>query len=67
MELDKLDPGVTTAVLNIHNRRGVNLAIASRIGEHLRVVTWVGKSGWDQPLKEGWEGAVSLRGSWGGK
>lgn len=65
--LDGLDPGVTTAALNIHTQRGVNLMVASRIGERLTASLWVGKSGWDLPVREGWAGAVSLRGAWGGK
>lgn len=67
LELDKLDAGQTTAALNVHTKRGVNIVIASRIGERLTATMWVGKSGWDQPVTEGWEGNVSLRGSWGRK
>lgn len=66
LELDKLAPGTTSAALNVHTRRGVNIVFASRINEKLTATMWVGKSGWDQPLKEGWEGAVTLRGQWGG-
>jgi hypothetical protein len=68
LELDKAPPGTTTAALNVHTRRGVNLVIASRSESgKLTAALWVGKSGWDQPIKEGWEGGVSLRGAWGGK
>lgn len=67
LELDKLDPGMTTAALNVHTKRGVNIVVASRINDRLTATLWVGKSGWDQPVSEGWEGNVSLRGAWGGK
>lgn len=65
--LDGLDEGVTTAALNVHTQRGVNIVVASRIGERLTASLWVGKSGWDLPVREGWAGAVSLRGAWGGE
>ena len=65
LELDKLDPGTHTAVLNIHSKTGVNLVLASKVNEHLTATMWLGKSGWDSPIREGWEGAVSLRASWG--
>lgn len=64
--LDTLEPGVTTAVLNVHTQTGVNLVVASKINERLTATMYIGKSGWDRPMKEGWEGAVSVRASWGG-
>jgi hypothetical protein len=64
IELDKLAAGQSTAVLNVHTQKGVNLVVASRINSRMTATLWVGKSGWDQPVREGWEGAVSLRASW---
>lgn len=65
-ELDRLDPGVTTAALNVHTKTGVNIIVASRINTKLTATLWIGKHGWDQPLTEGWAGALSVRGTWGG-
>ena len=67
LELDKLDAGQTTVALNVHTQRGINVVIASRVNDKLTATLWIGKSGWDQPVTEGWEGNVSVRGSWGGK
>ena len=66
LELDKLDVGQSTALLNVHTQKGVNLVVASRINDKLTATAWIGKSGWDQPIAQGWEGAVSVRASWGG-
>lgn len=65
LELEKAPPGATTVALNIETQKGVNLAIASRSKNgHWTTALWVGKSGWDQPVKDGWAGGVSIRGSW---
>lgn len=66
LELERLDVGQSTALLNVHTQQGVNLVVASRINDKLTATAWIGKSGWDRPVREGWEGAVSLRASWGG-
>lgn len=67
LELDKLNAGQSTALLNVDTHKGVNLVVASKIGDRLVATAWIGKSGWDRPMTEGWEGAVSVRASWGGK
>lgn len=65
LELEKAPPGATTVALNIETQKGVNLAIASRSRDgHWTTGLWIGKSGWDQPVKDGWAGGVSIRGSW---
>lgn len=64
-ELDKLDPGVTTAALNLHTKTGVNIIVASRINQKLTATLWIGKSGWSEPINEGWAGSLSVRGTWG--
>ena len=68
LELEKAPPGTVTAAVDVQTRTGVNLVIASRSANgKLTAGMWIGKSGWDQPLKDGWEGGVSLRATWGGK
>jgi len=65
LEMEKAPPGATTLAFNIHTRTGINLAIVNRsTGGHVSTALWIGKSGWDQPIKEGWAGGVSLRGAW---
>lgn len=65
--LEKANPGSTTVALNIETQKGINLAIATRSKDgHWTTGMWIGKSGWDQPVKEGWAGGVSIRGQWGG-
>lgn len=67
-ELDKAAPGTTTAALEVHTQRGVNLVIAAKNADgKLTAALWIGKSGWNEPLTEGWAAGVKLRGSWGGK
>ena len=67
-EFDKVEPGTVAAALNVHTKRGVNVVFGARSENgKMSAVMWVGKSGWDEPIKEGWEAGVSLRGAWGGK
>lgn len=67
-EFDKVEPGAVAASLNVHTRRGVNLVIGARSESgRMSAVLWVGKSGWNEPIREGWESGVSLRAAWGGK
>lgn len=67
LELDKLAPGTSTAALNINTQKGVNIVVASKINDKLTATMWIGRSGWDRPVNEGWEGDVTVRASWGGK
>lgn len=67
LELDKAQPGSTMVALNIQTTKGINLVVASRSKDgHWTTGLWIGKSGWDTPVKKGWEGGVSIRGEWGG-
>lgn len=58
--LATVEPGTTMAVLRLHTHAGANLAIAHRFENDLRVSLWVGKSGWDQPLKRSGAGGIEL-------
>lgn len=51
--LQGVKAGKTMAILNVTTESGVNLAIAHRINEHFEVVSWIGKSGWQQPIAGG--------------
>ena len=65
--LDTMPADTTTAALDIHTKRGVNLVIASKSANgKLTASMWVGKSGWDQPINEGWAAGVQVRATWGG-
>lgn len=58
------DRSVQTVILGIATEKGVNLAVASRVGDGpnpWEIGAWIGKSGWEQPLREGWEGGVAIR------
>lgn len=63
--LDGMAPGTHSAVLNVNTKKGVNLVFASKVNDKLTATLWVGKSGWDLPVNQGWEGDVSVRASWG--
>jgi hypothetical protein len=62
-----VEPGHTMAMVSIQTDRGVNLAIAHKeklangffAGDWV-VEGWIGKSGWDQPLKQGWASGVQV-------
>jgi len=58
--LQGVQPGTTMAVLNLHSKSGVNLAVAHKFGDHWDTALWIGKSGWDTPLKDSVEGGVTL-------
>lgn len=58
--LKHVEPGTTMAVLSLHTQTGINLAIAHKFNDHFKVVTWIGKSGWDKPLKKDGAGGVSF-------
>ena len=41
------------ALVTVATTKGFNVAFAYRVGDRLKVASWVGKSGWDQPLDAG--------------
>lgn len=44
------------AVIGVLTERGTNLVLAGRAADgRLQAQAWIGKSGWDQPLRQGWE------------
>ena len=54
-----LPPEKNGAVLNIETEKGFNLAVAHKSkGGRWGVTTWIGKSGWDQPVSGGVSGQV---------
>ena len=58
--LKDVPDGKTMAILSLQTHAGGNLAVAHRFNKHWGVVAWVGKSGWDQPLKRSAAGGVSI-------
>jgi hypothetical protein len=62
-----VEPGHSLAMVSITTDRGVNLAFAHKeraengVFEGDWVVeSYIGKSGWDQPLNKGWGGGVQV-------
>lgn len=58
--LEGVEDGKTMAVVNVQTRRGINLAIAhrERVADGIwkgswTVATYVGKSGWSEPVAGG--------------
>ncbi len=62
-----VEPGHTLAMLSIQTGKGINLAVAHKEkvtdgffeGDWV-VESWIGKSGWDQPIDKGWAGGVQV-------
>ena len=59
--------GQTMAMVGIQTDRGINFAIAhkERVTEGFFegdwvVESWIGKSGWDKGLKDGWAGGLQV-------
>lgn len=47
-----IPPGSKGALVAIATEKGVNLALASKVGDHVEVTTWIGKS-WGAPIAGG--------------
>lgn len=54
-----LPSGRSGAIVALADTRGVNAAIVQKLGDHVRVVGWVGKS-WGAPIA----GGASIHASW---
>jgi hypothetical protein len=66
--LGTLEADTTSLMLELETEAGGNLAIAHRSESgRLGVVLWVGKSGWDKPLKQSASGGVKVALKLGGK
>jgi hypothetical protein len=63
--LTTIEPGTKTVMLNLDTQKGGNLALAIRDESgHFGVKFWVGKSGWDAPLKVDGHAGIQIAGSW---
>lgn len=51
-----IPPDKHGALVGVVTERGTNLVLVGRsTGGSLQAQAWVGKSGWDTPVREGWE------------
>lgn len=51
-----IPPDKTGALIGVVTERGTNLVLVGRsAGGAVQAQAWVGKSGWDTPIREGWE------------
>lgn len=56
-----IPPDRTGALIGVATQRGMNLVVAARDASgDLRAQAWIGKSGWDTPLTQGWEWGVQV-------
>lgn len=51
--------GRTAALVAVADRKGANVAVVQKIGDHVTVMGWLGKS-WGKPI----EGGASVMASW---
>lgn len=54
-----LPPGANGGLVAVATTAGVNLAVVSKVGDHVDIQAWIGKD-WQQPL----EGGASVKVSW---
>lgn len=50
--VDTLPPGSNGAIVGVATTTGINLAVVSKLGEHVTIVGWAGRS-WGQPMDKG--------------
>lgn len=62
-----VEPGHTLAMIGIQTGKGINFAIAHKEkvadgffeGDWV-IESWIGKSGWQEPIDKGWAGGVQV-------
>lgn len=53
--------GKNGALIGVVTERGTNLVLAGRSQDGaIQAQAWIGKSGWDTPIREGWEYGAQL-------
>ena len=57
-----LPKGAHGALIGVATERGANLVVAQRLGDHVQVAAWVGKSGWDSG--PGFEVGTAIKAVW---
>lgn len=62
--LAEIPPDKRAAIVAVATEKGWNAAVAARVGPHMQVVAWMGKSGWDRPLLDGVAKGVYVKGAW---
>jgi hypothetical protein len=54
--IDAIPPDKHGALVGIVTERGTNLVVVGRSSSGaVQAQAWIGKSGWDTPIREGWE------------
>lgn len=59
----ELPKGANGALIGVATERGANLVVAQRLGDHIQVAAWVGKSGWDSS-GPAFEAGASIKAVW---
>jgi hypothetical protein len=54
----------TGALVTIFTPKGANLALAQRVGDHVKVTAWVGKTWAPKPGEPGWDYGAAATVTW---